>query len=179
MDTSQIYAALKTNNKTKHCFYGVYPMDMLPKKSNIWEKTKANKQYLIINTHSSFQPGEHWIALCISKNGEANEYFDSYGQKPNEKIEKYLGSYLFITKPLQGFLTTTCGQWCMYYILHKCYGGTLANLTSSLSKLNGPLEKDFFVNKVITKEFPLEEPIVHFDFLIDQISQAREMKKGG
>lgn len=178
MDSRQIYAALKSNKRTKHCFHGIYPMDMLPDKSNLWSNTSSNKQYIIVNTDPSYKPGEHWIALCLSKNGKHNEYFDSYGQAPNIKIAHYLNdNYLFLTKPMQGFLTTTCGQWCMYYILHKCFGGSFSELASSLDMLDTPLERDSYVNQIVSREFPIKEPIVDLDFLINQISQGREMKK--
>jgi hypothetical protein len=175
MEGRDIYAGLKTHSKTKHCFQGIYPINLLPSKHTVWKT--GDKKYIIINTDPSYGPGEHWFALCLSKNG-VHEYFDSYGQEPSKKIQKYLGNnYLYLTYPLQDFLTTTCGQWCMYYILHKCFGGTLSQLIKTLSFLRRPFEKDIYINKVISQEFPIKEPVIHTDFLWNQIAQPREKKK--
>ena len=61
---------------------GIYSRDNLPAKIN-------KKECGIINTDSSIGSGTHWIAYRnIDKN--YSEYFDSFGLKPPNEIERYL-----------------------------------------------------------------------------------------
>jgi len=67
MDSLQIKKKLR-NIKS---FIGVYPRDALP---DVGKRPVA----LIANTDSKYEPGEHWIAIILLKDGRG-EYFDSYG----------------------------------------------------------------------------------------------------
>ena len=56
------------------CFKGVYPLDLIP-------SVKKMPSAIIINTHPSHKPGEHWVCVLIDKYG-FGEYFDSFGLPP-------------------------------------------------------------------------------------------------
>ena len=144
MDTQEIFASLKTNEITKDCFFNVYPIDKLPAKNTVKYNEKG-ESFLVINLDPSYKGGSHWIALCISPSEYcADEYFDSYGRKPPKIIKNYLdGNYINQKKQLQSHFSTVCGQWCIFYILKRCEGLSLLDITSLFSKSN-PQQNDFF-----------------------------------
>ncbi len=79
MDTVLIRKLLKSFK----CFKGVYPLDLIP---TIKKKPIA----IIVNTHPSDKPREHWVSIIISKDG-IGEYFDSFGLPPlHAEFVKYL-----------------------------------------------------------------------------------------
>jgi len=65
---------LEINNSLKKfkTFLGAFPKDKLPK--------TRKPCGLIINTDSSNNPGEHWVAIYTDNN--CSEYFDSFGLPP-------------------------------------------------------------------------------------------------
>ncbi len=117
--------------KKYKCFKGVFPSDRLPYKS----KLPLN---IIINTDPSYKPGQHWIAVSITKEG-VGEYFDSYGIPPFvESIEKFLNEkclngWTYNQVALQSINSETCGHYCILFIIFHCQ-----NLTTDvmISKFN-------------------------------------------
>lgn len=170
MQGTDIYAALQENIATQKCFSGVFPADKLPRKKTLWKfDAHDGDRYIIANTDPAHMPGQHWVAMCISKT-HINEYFDSYGQFPDKIFQQYLDkNFLFLQDPLQTNLSTTCGQWCLYYILEKCNGGTFASMCEFLSPFTQPFEKDFLVQRVVKTFLDVSEPIIDVDFLLHQI----------
>ena len=110
MDDFTINKILLSNKVTKDSFIGVFSSDTLP--------SYAQTSYYVVNLDSSQQPGSHWIAIKISESIYKNEYFDSYGLGPPtvgfKKFMRYNCTYN--SKRLQHSLSTTCAQWCIYYI---------------------------------------------------------------
>jgi hypothetical protein len=103
-------------NKLKNIknFIGVFPRDRLPKKVN-WPMS------LVVNTDKADEPGTHWIAIIIDKNG-FGEYFDSYGLPPmHHEIVKFLknntNNYFYNKKLIQCLTCITCGHYCIAYII--------------------------------------------------------------
>ena len=176
MESKDIFACLKSHKSTQKSFFGIYAFDKLPKIDKLRKLNKDQKQiYLIINTHPFNKPGEHWFAVCIQNakgKNIPNEYFDSYGKKPHPKIVSYLENFvLFSKKQIQSEFTTTCGQWCMYYILFKNHGGSLFQLIEYILEKIQPSKRDDFVNGYITSEFPKKDMTVQdMSFIINQIA---------
>ena len=56
---------------SKKDFLGCFPLDKLPPFPTKFPKS------MIVNTHKSNQPGEHWVALILTK--KDCFYFDSFG----------------------------------------------------------------------------------------------------
>ena len=76
---------------------------------------------MIINTHRKNQPGEHWLALVLTKSKCL--YFDSFGVGITEEtIVSYLQQkYEKVTvnnECIQHFNSTSCGLFCVAFIKH-------------------------------------------------------------
>ena len=105
--------------KLPHRNYFVGPFDLLP------ENFKLPAAF-IFNTSRSFEPGTHWQALVISKNG-AGYFFDSYGMRPtikeiNHFIKLHCKTILYNSKQLQQTNSHFCGHYCalfVYYLTHN------------------------------------------------------------
>lgn len=116
MDTNQIAFDMMNNKFTKKYFRGVFPADSLP--------NKVKKPALIIaNTDESSKPGQHWVAFYLPKKG-ALEYFDSIGEQPKKNyflkfLKKNGTCYWYNAKRLQGSFSTTCGNYCVMFLLHR------------------------------------------------------------
>ena len=93
---------------------GVFPTDKLP----------VVNQYpsaLIANTDPHDQPGTHWLAMYFVTPDES-EFFDSYGFPPETyDMDEYVlrESTYFNDKPLQGITSDVCGDYCLFYLLHR------------------------------------------------------------
>ena len=116
MDTISIKNFLK--NYT--CFKGVFPSDRLPYRADL-------PLHIIVNTDPSNKPGQHWVCVSIDKLGRGY-YFDSFGLPPMvNEIEKFLNQravkgWKFNKLKIQNALSSTCGNYCVLYIIFKCVG---------------------------------------------------------
>ena len=101
-------------------FIGTFSRDRLPKQMN-------KSCGLVANTDTSFEPGEHWIAIYIDENG-IGEYFDSYGLPPlHQEFINFLNyncpnGYFSNFKTLQCLTCVTCGHYCIAYIKMRSNG---------------------------------------------------------
>lgn len=174
MNTSEIRNLATAHPKTKKKFKGIYPIDLLPpnKKVGIY----------IVNLEPSTKSGSHWVALEI---GKKNIYFDSYGMGPRDKrLKKFLGKkYEKNLKRLQHPLSTTCGQWCLYFLLRRAQKWSPKEITRPFNKnLKKPsLVNDHVLNFLIEKNFKTErkkeQKVIDRNFLKDKLKEqmAREM----
>ncbi len=71
-------------------FFRILPRDKLPKHVRY-------PSSIVINTHTSKQKGEHWLAVFYEKDG-SSVFFDSFGHDP-----QFYG--------LENFLEKTCNSW--------------------------------------------------------------------
>ena len=120
----------------------------------------CNREYpfcFIANTHSSSEPGEHWVAFYVIDN-DTLEFFDSYGQHPHVYFPHlhfvsqsiYPLTLHYNNKKLQKLNSSVCGHYCLYYLylrvlMHK----SLISIVNSLSALHNPHPdqsvKSFFI----------------------------------
>jgi len=63
-------------------FDGVLSSDRLP----------SNPRMLVSNTHPSDAPGEHWVVIYVSDDGDYGEFFDSFG-RPTAEFEHYMNRH--------------------------------------------------------------------------------------
>ena len=83
MNASEIEDALWSNRSAKQYLVGVFAPDQLP--------TKEFPGAYIVNTDTSSQPGQHWVAFFTTEEG--TECFDSFGENPSA-YSKYVAEWL-------------------------------------------------------------------------------------
>jgi hypothetical protein len=115
------------------CFIGTYPRDLLPK-----NPIKIRPCALIINTDKASEPGEHWVAIYLSKENCA-EYFDSFGFTPyHTDILKFLSrnnikKIIYNVKQLQSVMSKTCGAYCVLFVKFRCLNFTFCDVINYFS----------------------------------------------
>ena len=124
MNTLDINKILRKYNQ----FRGTYSRNLLP--------NKINKPFgIVINTDPSSEPGEHWVAIYMSTEGEL-EYFDSFGLPPlHAEIIEFLDNncvngWSYNTITFQSIYSTTCGMYCVIYLYFKCTGKSFYDFTA-------------------------------------------------
>ena len=126
------------------CFVGSFPRDKIP-------RVKSLPAALIMNTDTSTQPGEHWVAVYINEDG-IGEYFDSFGLKPLfREIVEYLDNnckeWYYNNVTIQGLTSITCGQYCVLFVYLRSIGISLCqiiNLFTTDYKINDEIIKSLY-----------------------------------
>ena len=169
MDDFTINKILLSNKVTKDSFIGVFSSDTLP--------SYAQTGYYVVNLDTSQQPGSHWIAIKISKSKCKNEYFDSYGLGPPtvrfKRFMKY--NYIYNSKRLQHSLSTTCAQWCIYYIWRRCQGWSLRDILKPFYSKDF-LINDHVLNLVVNNNFKINRKVIDKEFVKTQIARKTAEK---
>ena len=169
MDSHTVEKLLLKDPCTQLLFYGVYLSDTLP--------PDAQEGLYIVNEAKSHEPGTHWISLHITpKKQKKNVYFNSYGRKPTLKeIENFLGhKYVYNKKKVQHMLSTSCSQWCMYFIWRRSENWKPHEITSPFNSKK-PLVNDYIVNYLIEQKFRTDQEVLDRKFLTGQI--CKQMKQ--
>jgi len=147
MNTLEINHVLRCNKQTSKIFKGVFALDQLP-------KTIKKQTFLIVNTDKAKDPGIHWLAIYIPKQG-CIEYFDSFGRKPDKlEILSYLKNQciVFNEKQLQNNYSDVCGQYCCVYSWYRCCGYSMKAFLKKFSKGNH-IENDKLILNIFQKLF--------------------------
>lgn len=132
MNNVELRKFLNDNKFTKKYFIGVFPENLLP------QKIKRTPCLLIANTDPASKPGEHWVAIYITKNGHA-EYFDSFGFAPMKKnillfLRNNSKTYKFNPVKIQSLFSNQCGKFCAVYLYYKSKGKSLKYVLSFFNK---------------------------------------------
>jgi len=110
-------------------FDGVFSVDTLP----------SMPRLLVCNTDPSYMPGRHWICIYV-KDGR-DEYFDSFGRRPNSVFERYLNchysSWIFNDRQLQYVASKFCGHYCIYFCVLRDRGINMRKCISSFTSDTG------------------------------------------
>ncbi len=131
MSTSELKLILGTLQVDE--FGDVCASDELP--NTVMHKPKV----YIVNTAPGNQPGEHWVTLYFPVEAPV-EYFDPLGYPPmrssiQKMIRRNLGQNsrcLYNQVPVQGPGSTACGQFCIFYAIHRCEGKTMNEIVMLL-----------------------------------------------
>ena len=142
MNTKQIWQALSRNKFTNEYFDGVFPHDLL---SHI----KVKPKLIICNTHSSKEPGEHWLLFFFDN--KTVEFYDSLGKDISDYnlsfynfLHTYVEDYeksLIRTQPVNSSL---CGEYCLFYAYYRCKGIRMKDIINKMLKNDNVSE---FVSK--------------------------------
>lgn len=118
------------NKRLKSAFYGVYPIDKLPK------FIPHLPIVLIVNTHTHNLRGEHWKVVFINKD-RCGEVFDSLAEPMNTLLIQWLNRFSRKwkrnRKRYQLLQSSTCGAFCLYYILKRFELPSLDSVTATFS----------------------------------------------
>jgi hypothetical protein len=110
-------------------FKGTFARDRMPK---IGKRPIS----FVINTDSSSEPGEHWVAIILLANGRG-EFFDSFGLPPlHEDFVNYLtnnapNGWIWNNLALQAATEKSCGLFCIEYIKARAAGLSLVDFLLS------------------------------------------------
>lgn len=106
---------------SKDMFHGFSTPDLpLP-------KLKKLPSIVILNTGLSTTDGEHWCVACFRKDRTC-DFFDPYGYSPSfygftKQLLKSCQKFIrFNEKPVQGFLSKTCGHHSIFFALKYSRG---------------------------------------------------------
>jgi hypothetical protein len=141
---------LKEDHKTRPMFYGVYPVDQLPRK----RLPQTRPRIFIVNTDESRGRGKHWILIFLKKDYRA-VYFDSFGRDVEDgRILKFLQvnchQYEYNNTPLQGVLSSTCGHYCLYVAKKLARGHSLQYILRSFRVL-----RPYFNDRYVVSRLPI------------------------
>ena len=128
MDSNEIYVLVEQLNITN--FLGVFAVDELH------GITKDCEGVFIFNTDPSYKTGQHWIAVCVSKNHVF--YFDplaAFEHATNEiqtffkRFDKHL---IFNNLRIQSYDSSKCGIHCLVFCFIMSIKPTLRTYTKYL-----------------------------------------------
>ena len=124
MNSTAIEKILRSDNRTRNVFGGVYASDRLPEKVDMYPKA------YVANVDKSNKPGSHWIAFCFDSPSHV-EFFDSLGQSPEpfpfsfvSFLSNNCSKWSSNERILQSPFSSVCGHFCIYYIFYRCRNKT-------------------------------------------------------
>jgi len=131
MNSFEIRDTIRKVPGTNRFFVGVYSSDNMPRLDPPF--------CFVVNTDPSFKSGSHWCAFFVTEN--QYEFFDSYGRSVlNATLPLEFAQY---TKDrtcmcnnlfLEGILSKTCGQFCIYFIVLRCLGISYDSILKTFSR---------------------------------------------
>ena len=129
MNTLEIETLLKTHPRTRPVFKGVYARNRLPRLLNV-------PSALVGNTDPDNRAGQHWVAIYIDANARG-EYYDPTGRPPDlasyvNFMNKHCRSWTYNTVRVQEEGSDVCGHHCIFYLIHRCAGHTMREVTKIL-----------------------------------------------
>lgn len=160
MNTLEILSILKNDQAVEQILLGVFPSNLLPKLTKL-------PAAIVVNLDPSNEPGSHWVSLYFDDFGNC-EYFDSYGREPQELryfINENSRNYVFNNIKVQGELTSTCGQMCIYVLIWRTRGIPFKDIVNSMSN-------DDFVTGFVNALFKINTKVYDYDYIVNQISKS-------
>lgn len=170
MDTVELTAIMEKDRYAKEKFIGVYAADFLRKL-----KITQLPVCFIGNTDPSWKPGTHWLAFYID-HGNNLEFFDSYGQHPSrypivsEFISSYAGKIKMNNFQVQSYSSSTCGQFCLYFLLWRCRDISFSRIVNSFDRCTHA--NDILVTTFINGLFDKNTAIYDVDYVVSQCCRA-------
>lgn len=173
MNSSEIYSILKQDQFIDNInFLGVFPSDLIPLSALSYPCC------LVVNTKPISSEGEHWVAI-IKSSENIGYYFDSYGMSPANFPEA--ATVLDTTQKwdyndvqLQSLLTTVCGQYCVFFLLHMARGLSPEKIINFLNDNGDTAANDAFIFTFFKQHYTgLEDSkLIDFPFIKKQIANT-------
>ena len=91
--------------------------------------------------------GGHWVAAWN------DEYFDSYGREPIKELKSRRRHWIWNERVLQSPLSSVCGQYCVYYLLHRARGYSMNDIVKDFTMDLD--ENDQFVYDFVREQYDL------------------------
>ncbi len=163
MNNIEIDQLLCSDKYSAPFFMGVFSCDKIP-------KTVQKPACFVANTSQAGESGMHWVAFFVTKT--LAEFFDSYGQKPQKQeflefLQTNAQTWFYNGKKLQGAISTTCGQYCVLYLMHRCRGVDFQSFLHHFTSIHGNFN-DRKVNDLVNEFFNTNLEVIDTDFLADQ-----------
>ena len=103
-------------NIKRNRFIGVFPINLLP-------STTKRPCGFIVNTDSSNLPGQHWIAVVLTRDGRG-EVFDSFGELPPSELciwmnKHCVSGWTFSKNFIQNIYSKLCGSYCLFNLYNR------------------------------------------------------------
>lgn len=174
MDSRQIYSILANDSHVIQTnFLGVFASNLIPLSSLKYPCS------LIVNTKPITHTGEHWITIIKDENNKGY-YFDSFGMSPANfpeasEVLEFCKSWDFNDMQLQSLLTTVCGQYCTFFLLHIARGFTPDQIITAINDSGDTAANDAFVFNYVRDRYGSmndidEVKIVDYPFLKNQLA---------
>lgn len=171
MDTRQLQYIGESDLKLKSTFLGVFPSDGLP------TVIKTYPAALIANVDTHDQDGSHWVAIYFTKT-KGGEFLDSFGRHPSmcsprfkPFLNKFSKAWTYNQRSLQSFWSAVCGQYCLYYLLHRVRGDSMASIVSTFNQSRAQNDKK--VHASIQRLYPNKNAPIHDpSFILKQIAKS-------
>ena len=168
MNSQKIVQLTQRCKYLRPVFIGVYARDTLPTK----RLTKRKSWALIVNLDTHLEAGSHWIAIYMPRKSNYVEYWDSTGRPPRHitilNFLKQRDYYYFNNIRLQSSYTTTCGQYCLFFLCSRAHGLTRKEILNFF-KSDNLLFNDRFVNRVVQDIFKSRIQLINHEFIRNQI----------
>ena len=134
-------------------------MNYLNKGNNkITKRLQSFPVALIVNTDKRIDPRKHWVVFCVSSRTKG-EFFDSCGNTPSyysNAFKKFFDrngiKLMYKDKRLQGYDSSVCGQYCVYYLLQRCRGMGMKFVVEPFTQ--NYANNDQFVYSYVNRAFP-------------------------
>lgn len=98
---------------------------------------------IIVNNQKATEAGQHWLAIFKKEENKEIEFFDSCGMPLsfyNRSIEDFLKKHGSSIKKnqrrIQSAFSDTCGQFCIFFLVHRAAGFTFSEVMSKFSMSN-------------------------------------------
>jgi hypothetical protein len=94
--------------------------------------------------------GQHCVAICIDANLKG-EYYNRTGRLPFFRacvnfMKKHCHSWTYNTVRVQEEGPTVCGHHCIFYLIHRCAGHSMTDVTRHLEN---PVEATTIVQNFV------------------------------
>jgi len=163
MNSREIRCICRSDCEMNRLFLGVFPCDKLPEKQD---------GFVICNEDRHTEPGSHWVCIFLQPNKRA-EFFNSNGKPPSpQPIVDYLNGWHVVCNEsqVQSYISTTCGQHCIYYAFHRARNVSMASIVNSYG--SDLAANDQMVCEFVDANFGFETEPLDDDMLYQQISRA-------